>query len=46
MIGAGVLARLGVAVQRIPDGEVPAALQAGARRRGGAGPYDDERQGW
>ncbi len=46
-VGAGVLARLGVAVQRMPDGEVPAALQAG-RLDGavGAGPYDDERQGW
>ena len=42
-----MLARLGVAVQRMPDGEVPAALQAG-RLDGavGAGPYDDERQGW
>ena len=46
-VGAGVLARLGVAVQRMPDREVPAALQAG-RLDGavGAGPYDDERQGW
>jgi TRAP-type mannitol/chloroaromatic compound transport system substrate-binding protein len=46
-VEASMFARLGVALQRLPEDEVLAALQAG-RLDGaiGNGPCDDERRGW